>query len=496
MDEDIEFGNIDYTRIDVDKTASYASLEGRVVVITGGGQGIGRGYAHYFAAQGAIPAIAEIDGDNARRVAAEVEREHGPAFALETDVGDEDSVAAMAARTLDAFGRIDILINNAAVFSRITMAPFWELPVEEWKAAMHVNITGSMLCARAVVPAMMEAGWGRIVNISSGTHKRGRPNYLHYITSKSAMVGMSRSMARELGGYGITVNTFWPGVMQTEIDRPSVPRHRSSSIHPGRKALPRQGRFHELAKRCFICSDEGVTSAGQNSSSWRPTSSERGFHSPANGLWGEDGRRRNPRYCDGVEADGLRLIRLAWVDSHGAVRAKSVTPRALQKALVDGYNINVATSTLDASGGRVFASFTQGGGMGLDEMTGSPNLVLVPDPTTFRALPWAPGVGWMLGDQYFRSGKPFPFSTRRVLETQRARLEEADGHVVELESDGSLRGSRTPASRRRGGVHQGGRGRPPSDHGRRARAPSTLRDQSRHHARPLRPLFETFEGLG
>ena len=211
MDADIEIGNIDYTRIDVDKTASYASLQGRVVIVTGGGQGIGRGYAHYFAAQGAIPVIAEVDGGNARRVAAEVERDHGPALALETDVGDEDSVAAMAAKTLDAFGRIDILINNAAVFSRITMAPFWELPVEEWKAAMHVNITGSMLCARAVVPAMMDAGWGRIINISSGTHVKGRPNYLHYITSKSAMVGMSRSMARELGSYGITVNTSGPG---------------------------------------------------------------------------------------------------------------------------------------------------------------------------------------------------------------------------------------------------------------------------------------------
>ena len=264
MDDDTEIGNVDYTRIDVDRTASYASLAGRVVVITGGGQGIGRGYAHYFAAQGAIPAIAEIDGGNARRVAGEVEREHGPALALETDVGDEDSVAAMASRTLDAFGRIDILINNAAVFSRITMAPFWELPVEEWKAAMHVNITGSMLCARAVVPAMMEAGWGRIVNVSSGTHVKGRPNYLHYITSKSAMVGMSRSMARELGAYGITVNTFWPGVMQTEIDRPSVPRHMFKTMTRA-QALPRQGTIHDLAKAMlFICSDEAGYISGQN----------------------------------------------------------------------------------------------------------------------------------------------------------------------------------------------------------------------------------------
>ena len=263
-DADTEFGNIDYTRIDVDKTASYASLQGRVVIITGGGQGIGRGYAHYFAAQGAIPVIAELDGESANRVAAEIEADHGPALALETDVGDEDSVAAMAAKTLDAFGRIDILINNAAVFSRITMAPFWELPVEEWKAAMHVNITGSMLCARAVVPAMMEARWGRIVNISSGTHVKGRPNYLHYITSKSAMVGMSRSMARELGGWGITVNTFWPGVMQTEIDRPSVPRHMFKTMTQA-QALQRQGTIHDLAKvMLFICSEEAGYISGQN----------------------------------------------------------------------------------------------------------------------------------------------------------------------------------------------------------------------------------------
>ncbi len=264
MDPDTDIGNIDYTRIDVRKEADYASLRGRVAIITGGGQGIGRGYAHYFAAQGAVPVIADIDGGNARRVAAEVEERHGPALALEADVGDADSAAAMAARTLEAFGRIDILINNAAVFSRITMAPFWELPVEEWKAAMHVNITGSMLCARAAVPAMMEAGWGRIVNVSSGTHAKGRPNYLHYITSKSAMVGMSRSMARELGPCGITVNTFWPGVMQTEIDRPSVPRHMFKTMTEA-QTLPRQGTIHDLARAMlFICSDEAGYISGQN----------------------------------------------------------------------------------------------------------------------------------------------------------------------------------------------------------------------------------------
>ena len=264
MDDDFEFGNFDYTRIDVDKTAHYDSLKDRVVIITGGGQGIGRGYAHYFAAQGAVPVIAELDAGNAADVVAEIEGKQGRALAVQTDVGDEASVQAMAAKTLEAFGRIDVLINNAAVFSKITMAPFWELPVDEWKAAIDVNITGSFLCARAVVPAMMDARWGRIINVSSGTHVKGRPNYLHYITSKSAMVGMTRSMARELGPWNITVNTFWPGVMQTEIERPSVPRHMFKTMTEA-QALQRQGTIHDLAKAMvFLCSEESSYVSGQN----------------------------------------------------------------------------------------------------------------------------------------------------------------------------------------------------------------------------------------
>jgi len=260
----MEIGNIDYTRIEVDKTASYDSLKDRVVIITGGGQGIGRGYAHYFAAQGAIPVIAEYNGDNAEQVAREVQEKQGRAMAIQTDVADLNAATAMAEKTLSEYGRIDVLINNAAVFSQITMAPFWELPVEEWERAMRVNITGSFFCARAVVPAMQEAKWGRIVNVSSGTTVKGRPNYLHYITSKSAMVGMSRSMARELGPWNITVNTFWPGVMQTEVERPSVPRAAFKAMTEA-QALPRQGTIHDLAKAMlFLCSEEAGYITGQN----------------------------------------------------------------------------------------------------------------------------------------------------------------------------------------------------------------------------------------
>ena len=122
-----------------------------------------------------------------------------------------------------------------------------------------------------------------------------------------------------------------------------------------------------------------------------------------------------------LKKENIELVRLAWVDPHGASRAKALTLPVFLDALANGYNIVVATSTLDASGGRVFKSFTRGGGMGLEEMTGSPNLVAVPDPATFRMLPWTSGVGWVLCDEYFRDGKPFHFSTRQLLKKQIAK---------------------------------------------------------------------------
>src|SRR5260221_2224185 len=139
--------------------------------------------------------------------------------------------------------------------------------------------------------------------------------------------------------------------------------------------------------------------------------------------WGsEDHGRRPAELGTRLEREPLELVRVAWADPHGESRAKALSLPVLLDALENGYNINVATTTLDAAGGRVFKSFTRGGGMGLDEMTGSPNLTVVPDPSTFRTLPWAPGVGWVLCDEYFRDGKPFHFSPRHLLRRQVARL--------------------------------------------------------------------------
>lgn len=145
------------------------------------------------------------------------------------------------------------------------------------------------------------------------------------------------------------------------------------------------------------------------------------------GLWTEDRSKQVEDIKRRVSAEKLDLVRLVWADPHGYSRAKALTPAAFESALSKGYNINVATSTLDSAGARTFSSFTRGGGMGLAEMTGSPNLTIVPDPATFRVLPWAPGVGWILCDEYFDSGAPFHFSPRQLLRRQLARLKER-GH--------------------------------------------------------------------
>jgi glutamine synthetase len=140
-------------------------------------------------------------------------------------------------------------------------------------------------------------------------------------------------------------------------------------------------------------------------------------------VWSDEQKRLAAELPSRIRGANLRLIRLAWGDPHGASRAKAVTVPVFLDALKNGYNINVATTTLDSAGGRVFASFTQGGGMGLAEMTGSPNLTIVPDPATFRILPWAPGVGWILCDEFFNSGAPFHFSPRQLLRRLADELE-------------------------------------------------------------------------
>lgn len=245
-------------------TSAMGDLAGRVVVVTGAGQGLGRAYAHAFADAGAIPVIAELDENSGRAVADELAQKKAKALFVRTDVSSPESVQAMVAKADAEFGRIDVLVNNAAIFSTLQMRPFEEIPLEEWARVLNVNITGSFLCARAVLPVMRRANWGRIINISSATVSMGRPNYLHYVTSKAAVIGMARSMAREVGKYGINVNTVLPGATVTEVPRATVTEAQRQAI-VGLQCIPRIEAMDDLiGPVLFLASDASRFVTGQS----------------------------------------------------------------------------------------------------------------------------------------------------------------------------------------------------------------------------------------
>lgn len=197
-------------------------LVGRIALITGAGQGIGRILAQAYAAAGAKVVLADLGVEKAHNAASEIRTLGGEALAVPMDVSSERSVSTALEQIENTWGSVDILVNNASVFSTLKMQPFDEISLDVWNKVLAVNLTGSFLCARAVVPGMRAKGWGRIINIASGAVNLGRPNYLHYIASKSGVIGMSRSMARELGPHGITVNSVLPGSVDTGIQRETV----------------------------------------------------------------------------------------------------------------------------------------------------------------------------------------------------------------------------------------------------------------------------------
>ncbi len=195
-------------------------LKGKVAIITGAGHGIGKAYAARLAAEGAKVVIAELDEHSGNVVAAELAEIGRSSLAVATNVTDAKSLENMAQRTLETFGRIDILVNNAAIFSTIPMSrsPFDEIEIEEWDAMMAVNVKGAWLASRAVAPTMKTQMSGKIINISSGTALKGSASRIHYVTSKAAILGFTRTLARELGPFGINVNCVAPGNTLSEIN--------------------------------------------------------------------------------------------------------------------------------------------------------------------------------------------------------------------------------------------------------------------------------------
>ncbi len=189
-------------------------LAGRVAIVTGGARPIGARYCRSLAEEGAAVVIADIvDGAG---VVQQIESAGGKAMALAVDVSREQDVDRMATEAVKAFGRIDILVNNAAIFIAVQRHPFFEISAEEWDRVSAVNIKGPFLCSKAVFAQMKEQRSGKIINISSSTAFWGTPNFLHYVTSKAALIGMTRSLAREVGEFDICVNAIAPGLVEHE----------------------------------------------------------------------------------------------------------------------------------------------------------------------------------------------------------------------------------------------------------------------------------------
>ncbi|WP_353946428.1 SDR family oxidoreductase [Streptomyces sp. HUAS MG91] len=215
------------------------SVDGRVVLITGAAQGIGRELARQFAAAGALAVVADLDLAKAEAVVKEIHDAGGVGLAVQVDVADEASAVAMVDTVIEKWGRVDVLINNASIFATIEKGPFDQIPLAQWEKVLKVNVTGTYLCVKAVAAHMRRAGFGRIVNISSDSVTRGTVNYLHYVTSKAAVIGMTNSLARELGGHGITVNCVRPGMVATEVERTVNPTVEVRERAASQQCIPR-----------------------------------------------------------------------------------------------------------------------------------------------------------------------------------------------------------------------------------------------------------------
>ncbi len=239
-------------------------LKDKVAIVTGGGVGIGRAYCLGLAKEGAKVVVADIQEAEARKVEGEIRRDGGEAFAVAVDVTSAEKTRAMAEAALKKYGRIDILVNNAALYSAIKKKPFSEIDEEEWDRVMAVNVKGLFLCAQAVYPAMKERKKGKIVNISSGTALGGTPFFLHYVTSKAGVIGFTRALARELGGDNISVNAITPGLTISGPQQEGVLTPEQLADRRKRRSFQRDQKPDDLVGTVvFLASDDSDFITGQ-----------------------------------------------------------------------------------------------------------------------------------------------------------------------------------------------------------------------------------------
>jgi len=237
-------------------------LEGRVAVVTGAGQGIGRAVALRFAREGAAVGILDVVGENAEMTAAEIRATGARAVALTCSVADAGQIDRAISRAEGELGPVDIITNIAGIYGH--HMPTREMPLAEWQRVLDVNLTGPFLCAKRVLPGMIARRWGRIVNVASGHALAGRANVAPYSTSKMAIIGFTKALALEVGRSGVTVNAVMPGVTDTAMPRENDPEGKRLPLLAQQNPIGRIGQPDDLANAmAFLASEDAGYITGQ-----------------------------------------------------------------------------------------------------------------------------------------------------------------------------------------------------------------------------------------
>jgi 2-hydroxycyclohexanecarboxyl-CoA dehydrogenase len=236
----------------------------KIAIVTGGASGIGLAIAERLARDGAKVAIFDLDAAGAEDQAAKIRADGGTALALRVDVSAREQIQGAVDAVHDTLGPVTILVNNAGMEG---FRPFLQISPEKWDRLLAVNLTGTFHCCQIVLPDMIAAGWGRIVNISSSSTHGGQPFMAHYVASKSGVVGLTKSLALEFGPKGITVNTIPPGFIDTPMTRRNEAKGNLGNTvehHAQQTPVRRAGRPEDIAAACaFLVSDEAGYITGQ-----------------------------------------------------------------------------------------------------------------------------------------------------------------------------------------------------------------------------------------
>jgi NAD(P)-dependent dehydrogenase (short-subunit alcohol dehydrogenase family) len=238
-------------------------LQGRTAIVTGAASGIGKALATRLAQDGASVVIADLKGYDV--AAAEIAKATGAkTLGVQTDVSSESDVTRLVAHTLKAFGGVDILVNNAALFSPLVPGDFEKIDAAQWRKVMDVNTLGVFLCCRACAPHLKASKRGRIINLASGAPIKGVPFLLHYVASKGAVIAMTRALARELGKDGVTVNALAPGFTLSEGIKASPAHLEHGAAIPATRAIARDETPQDLVGAVsFLASDDAAFMTGQ-----------------------------------------------------------------------------------------------------------------------------------------------------------------------------------------------------------------------------------------